>query len=478
VTLRARLVLGMAVIAAVLVAAGLFVSRTIEGHLVDQVDARLRATGPVVFVAARDSATGLVTTDCQGDDRPSPLFAALLQNDGSLCVLAVPNLSGTPAPYPDVNVEQIAAATESGEPFTIDAVGGGQRYRAMARIDQPFGVVGVIALPLDDVDDAVSKLVLVEVIATFVVLAVLALVTWWVMRLGVRPLKRMTVAAAEIARGDLSVRVPEESARTEAGQLGSALNAMLGHIEAAFDERTRSEERLRQFVADASHELRTPVTTIRGYAELYRAGALSETDRLDDAMRRTEHEAIRMGVLVDDLLHLARLDQGLPLRTDPVALGQIITDVVRDAAAVDPDREIVADIVTPAIVLGDDGRLRQVVSNLVTNARVHTEPDGPIRVLLRTESGRAVLEVADGGPGMPPDVAAKAFERFFRADPSRSRHRGGSGLGLSIVHATVTALGGSVQLETGPDRGTTVRITLPLAPLAPGPEAASALSVS
>jgi len=238
---------------------------------------------------------------------------------------------------------------------------------------------------------------------------------------------------------------------------------MLGRIEEAFDERAASEARLRRFVADASHELRTPVATIRGYAELYRTGALDETERLDDAMRRTEEEALRMGTLVDDLLHLARLDQGRPLDREPVDLGQLVEDTVRDARAVEPDRTLTATIPTPVTVLGDRARLQQVLANLVSNARVHA-PAAPIEVALRQEGAEAVIEVRDDGPGMSEVDVARAFERFYRADASRSRHHGGSGLGLSIVDATVQAHGGTTTITSAPGSGTTVTVRLPERP--------------
>jgi two-component system OmpR family sensor kinase len=238
---------------------------------------------------------------------------------------------------------------------------------------------------------------------------------------------------------------------------------MMGHIEAAFDQRTQSENRLRQFIADASHELRTPVTTVRGYAELYQAGGLADPDELDEAMRRTGQEAVRMGTLIDDLLLLARLDQGRPLERRPVELTALADDAVRDARAVAPDRPITATTNGPVTVVGDDARLRQVIANLVGNALVHTPVGTPVDVRVSQVGDRALVEVVDRGPGMAPEVAARAFERFYRADPSRSRHRGGSGLGLAIVRATVSAHGGEVSLDSAPGRGTTVRVDLPAA---------------
>jgi two-component system OmpR family sensor kinase len=255
--------------------------------------------------------------------------------------------------------------------------------------------------------------------------------------------------------------VPEGARGTEAGELGVALNQMMTRIEDAFDERTRTEGRLRRFAADASHELRTPVATVRGYAELYRAGGLDDPQALTDAMRRTEQEAVRMGDLIEDLLTLARLDQGRPLEVAPVDLAALARDAVADARAVHPERELSTDASEPVLVRGDEGRLRQVLANLVGNALVHTPPGAAVRVTARSLGAEAMLEVRDEGPGMTPDVAGQAFERFYRADPSRSRHKGGSGLGLSIVDAITQAHQGRAELDTAPGRGTAVRIFLP-----------------
>jgi len=272
----------------------------------------------------------------------------------------------------------------------------------------------------------------------------------------------MAETAGHIAAGDLSQRVEHADDRTEAGQLGTALNAMLEQIEEAFDERAATEERLRRFVADASHELRTPLTSIRGYTELWRAGGLTGPGEVGEAMRRMEQEARRMGLLVDDLLLLARLDQGRPLETVPLALDRLVDDAVRDARAVEPDRPI--DLAAePVTVVGDDHRLRQVVGNLLANARLHTPPGTPVHVSLRATGDRVRLVVADDGPGLAPDVAARVFERFYRGDPARTRTRGGSGLGLSIVAAVAEAHGGRVSVDTAPGAGARFVVELPLA---------------
>jgi two-component system, OmpR family, sensor kinase len=472
VSLRARLVAGMAVVAIVLAVAAAFVTTTTRSHLIERVDAQLRAAEPRPEGGPRRGGPGGGPGGPPSgfDDAPrfegrySTLYAAYIATDGTVEVVSSPNLSGTELAAPAVSdaVLRSARGGHDAAPVTVDAESGSSlRYRMIARPADRHGDVLVLALPLEEVDAAVQRLTRVELGATAAILALLALVTSWVIRLGVQPIKRMTHTATEIAGGDLSARVEEGRSRTEAGELGVALNQMMGRIQEAFDERTRSEERLRQFVADASHELRTPVTTIRGYAELYRAGGLDDDAELGQAMRRTEQEAMRMGSLIEDLLLLARLDQGRPLLREPVDLGVLAVDAAGDARAVQPDRPVHVSVEEAVTVLGDDGRLRQIVSNLVTNALVHTPPDTPVHIGVQGNGGRAILEVRDEGPGMAPETAARAFERFYRADPARSRHKGGSGLGLAIVQATVAAHGGTVALTTAPGEGTTVRIELP-----------------
>ena len=466
-SLRARLLLGMGLIAAVLGLAAVVIARTTEVHLVDQVDEQLRGIGPQLRGLGSggygpDDGSGDAGDGNEPPPRLSNLYVGRISATGELTTVYAPNLRSGDAPVPEVSDSAIRALRE-GKCVTVGSDDEDVRYRMLARTEGPRWAMSVAALPLDDVDDAVRRLIAVELLAVLAVLGVLGLVTWWVVRHGIRPLRRMTTTAGAIAGGDLSQRVPEASPGTEAGDLGVALNGMLGRIEEAFDQRTASEVRLRQFIADASHELRTPVTTIRGYAELYRTGALRGSGELDEAMRRTEQESIRMGMLVEDLLHLARLDQGRPLERAPVDLSALVADAVLDAQAVTPDRAITVEAAVPTVVLGDEGRLRQVVTNLVGNALVHA-PGAPIAVRTRAEGGSAVLEVTDEGPGMAPADAAKAFERFFRADASRQRHSGGSGLGLAIVEATVRAHGGTVEIDTELGRGTTVRVRVPLAP--------------
>jgi two-component system OmpR family sensor kinase len=302
------------------------------------------------------------------------------------------------------------------------------------------------------------------VVATSVVtLLVVVLVVWFTIRRGLRPIDDMIATAGLIASGDLSHRVEHEDEVTEVGRLGRALNAMLARIETSFAAKEASERRLRQFVADASHELRTPLTSIRGYAELYRSGAAASPAALERVMARIESEGARMGKLVEDLLLLARLDQGRPLQREPVDLVELVEDAVQDARVVDPGRPIALAHPADARVLGDADRLRQVVDNLLANARVHTEPGTAVHVAIAAQAGEVTLAVADEGPGIEPEAARRVFDRFYRVDTSRSRARGGSGLGLAIVASTIEAHGGRVALDSTPGRGTTVTVTLPRA---------------
>ncbi|WP_214106227.1 sensor histidine kinase [Acrocarpospora catenulata] len=301
-------------------------------------------------------------------------------------------------------------------------------------------------------------------------LAALTLLAAHLIRRGLRPLDRIVETAAAIGDGDLGRRVATGPPGTEVGRLGTALNAMLGQIEGAFREREASQDRLRRFVADASHELRTPVATIRGYAELFRRGAATRQNDLEKVMLRIEAEAARMGSLVEEMLLLARLDQGRPLDQAPVELTELAADAVADTLAIDPDRPLSLDHHGPVWVTGDPARLRQVMNNLLTNVVHHTPEGTPAAVRVGVEGDRALIEVADQGPGMPEEHTSLVFQRFYRVDHSRDDgpRRGGAGLGLSIVQAVVTAHGGDVSARSAPGEGTTFRIRLPLRTYANG----------
>jgi two-component system OmpR family sensor kinase len=326
-----------------------------------------------------------------------------------------------------------------------------------------YGGLLVVAQPLDEVAATLHRLFLIELLVSIAVVAAIVGLGLWLVRVGLRPLRRIEETAGAIAAGDLSRRIEDANPRTEVGRLGATLNTMLGQIEEAFAERTASEQRLRRFIADASHELRTPLSAVLAYAELFDRGARDRPDDLERAMAGIERESLRMGVLVDDLLLLARLDQGRPLQREPVDVAELAAEAVDAARALEPARPL--ELVAPdeLVVVGDQARLRQVLDNLLANVRAHTPPGAGVTVRVAQRDGRAVIEIADEGPGLTEEQAARVFERFYRADPSRSRDGGGSGLGLAIVSAIAAAHGGSATVDSRVGRGTTFRIDLPLA---------------
>jgi two-component system OmpR family sensor kinase len=339
--------------------------------------------------------------------------------------------------------------------------GAGTRYRVLAVTDPRGPTINVAAIPLRATDDLLERLLVVEALVIAAVLLVLGSVSWVVVRVGLLPLDRMSHTAGAIAAGDLSHRVESTDPRSEVGRLGVALNAMLDRLEQAFDEREASENRLRRFLADASHELRTPLASIRGYAELFRMGAARDPGDVAKAMRRIEEEATRMGVLVDDLLMLARLDEVADAPHGEVDLAAVVRDAVDDGRATAPTRTIRARLDEPAPVIGDADQLRQVLGNLLRNAFVHTPEGTPIDVKLSRANGEVRLEIRDHGPGLPPGDPDALFERFWRTEGGRERGRGGAGLGLAIVAAIVDAHGGHVRAENAGGGGASFVVTLP-----------------
>jgi two-component system OmpR family sensor kinase len=321
----------------------------------------------------------------------------------------------------------------------------------------------VFAIPLTPAESTLSQLLVLETLIGLGVLAATALLATLIIRISLRPLQRMGGIAADIAAGDLTKRVEPATAKTEIGRLGLALNGMLSQIEAAFAERTESNNRLRRFIADASHELRTPLTSIRGYSEMLRRGANEFPNDAELARRRIEEESVRMSTLVDDMLLIARLDQGRPLESKPVDLQTIATDAADDARAVAPQRTITLTASGSVVVEGDDLRLRQVVGNLVRNALVHTPQQTAVEISVSTQNGTGRMSVVDHGPGLQAKEMERIFEPFYRADPSRSRDSGGAGLGLSIVSAVVSAHGGKVNVKETSGGGVTFEVDLPLA---------------
>jgi two-component system OmpR family sensor kinase len=469
-----RLKLLIAVI--VLVFAGLTVAdvvtyTSLRSFLFQRVDQQLKASPRSVAFALNQAAHGEPPGRNDLASLPPGTFGEVRDAGGTI-LTKKSFVYGPSAPAePDLRAP-LPSTDESTEPglFTTGALGGSSlRYRVLVQdvFLQPGGQHGVliVAIPLSEIRQTLGRLLLIELLVSGAVLLGLGFLSWWLVRRGLRPLEEIGVTAGAIAAGDLTKRVEPTDERTEIGRLGVALNAMLAQIEAAFEERRASESRLRRFVADASHELRTPLTSIRGYAELFRRGADSRPDDLAKSMQRIEAEASRMGLLVDDLLLLARLDQGRPLEREPVDVAQVAADAVESARAIEPHRPITVGSNGSAFVLGDEARLRQVADNLLDNVRVHTQPDTPVDVKVERIGHQVVLSVADQGPGMPVEVLARVFERFYRGDPARSRGTGGVGLGLSIVSAIVDAHGGRVTCSSPEGAGTTFEISLPAQPV-------------
>jgi two-component system OmpR family sensor kinase len=365
---------------------------------------------------------------------------------------------GTPLPPP-----KLPARLGPGELLTVPAQGGGDlRYRVRSFPNPGGRGVTIVALPLNGVRDTLRRLLIVEGLVIVAVLTLLAVLASALVRLGLRPLERIGRTAGAIAAGDLSRRVDVATPRTEVGRLGLALNAMLSRLEQAFAEREASEGRLRRFLSDASHELRTPLASIRGYAELYRIGAARSPQEAEKAMRRIEDEAARMGLLVEDMLVLARLDETREPVAEEVDVAALAQDAAADARAVDPERRISVHGDGEAVVLGDPDQLRQVLANLVRNALVHTPPATAVEITSRRDGDHVALEVRDHGRGLPTDRPEALFERFWRAEGGRERGPAGAGLGLAIVAGIVAAHGGEVAAADAPGGGASFVVRLPL----------------
>jgi two-component system OmpR family sensor kinase len=399
-------------------------------------------------------------------------FAVLVFDSNDHLSQSFPSgFSISPDPLPDTSVDGDDALPTN----TIverPATDGSLTYRVLAVPGQigipPQPVTLVLAAPMRAVSGTINSLVRTLVVVGLVVVALLGLIGWFLIRRSLRPLERVTATAEQISTGDLSQRAGMPDDGSEVGKLGHAFDGMLDQIEASFASQQQalrakeaSEQMLRQFVADASHELRTPLTTVRGYADLHRAGGLEEPAALDQAMDRIGSESRRMGALVDDLLLLARLDQGRPLREDQVDVSGLVNDAIRDVRAVEPGRPITAEVAPDLTVTGDEDRLRQLVGNLLANVRVHTPTDSPVEVSLMNGEASVVMTVADHGPGIDDEHAAHVFDRFYRADTSRTRDRGGSGLGLAIAASIAAAHGGSLTHSATPGGGATFTLSLP-----------------
>lgn len=452
-------------------AAGMVSASVMRSYMLDQVDAELTGSARGLAQGSLDQLLGR-----RGEENvlPSDYYVRVQLEDGRVgefISAATDEAAGRPA-VRDVDLEELDGLTG---PMTIRGTDRSVPWRAVAIpvADTTGGTVGAVtvAVPLAALESTLANVRVAIVLTAALVSALGALLAFWLVRRELRPLQEIERTAETIAAGDLSRRVREDlPLTTEVGSLARSLNVMLAQIEQAFAERSASEARMRRFVSDASHELRTPLATIRGYGELYRMGGVP-ADQLPDAMNRIESEAKRMGVLVEDLLQLARLDEGRPLELTELDLRSVARDAVTDLAALAPDR---AARVVPlddgpeepraeVLAVADDARLHQVVTNLVGNVLQHTPAGTPVEIAVGyhpTEPEWAILQVRDHGPGIPPEDAQRVFERFYRVDRSRNRSSGGSGLGLAIAAAIVASVGGAMRVRQTDGGGTTVEVAL------------------
>ncbi|AUG78690.1 Putative two-component system sensor kinase [Kitasatospora sp. MMS16-BH015] len=479
-SLRARLlVLALALVTIGLGVSDVVVLGTVRSQLVDQADGQLKRFA----VQLGRRAPGASRTPGQGPNvrrlgqmLPSQYLVDYLDVDGRVQQTLRQPAEADPGPDLDeLSPAQLVAKVGAGFTLPNERHDGHWRVVVLPLQRSDFSVSGVpsyllAAVSLDDVDSTVAELSNAFLVIGGVVLVLIAGLGFFAVRAGLRPLARIGQDAELIAAGRLSHRMPELAPRTEVGRLSASLNEMLTQIEAAFAARAESEARMRRFVADASHELRTPLAGIRGFAELYRMGALAGPTEVQRTMQRIESEAVRMGGLVEDLLTLARLDEERPLDLAPMDLRTLAADALHDLTALDPGRPVAltgplgSGAPQAAPVLGDEARLRQVVTNLVGNAVKHTPPGTAVRIGVGAGPGGCLLEVADSGPGLTPDQAARVFDRFYRVDPSRSRHEGGgAGLGLAIAAALAHAHGGSLTLDSTPGQGAAFRLLIPKA---------------
>jgi len=482
-SLRGRVVaLTLLLVIAALLASNALLVTLLQRQLVQQLGDRLRTAATT---AARVSntedtpgETAPETRDAVERDLTGDVYVAYLDAEGHLRRTLRPATHGAPQ-LPVLDTAAIAARDQ--HPFQVPGKGDGDEWRVIAaplapdhdtKVDKGGSVV--VAGSLAPVHTTIRHLGLWMLVIDSLVLVCLGIIAWFAVRAGLRPLRRIETTAAAIA-GDLSSRVPQPATtRTELGRLSAALNGMLDRIEAGDAARAATNERMRTFIADASHELRTPLFGIKGFTELYRMGGMPQRADVDAAMSRIEREAGRLVSIVEDLLLLARLDEDatadvhLPLRLTPMDLRTLAADALRDLRALAPERPIT--LTGPgggppggAPVLGDESRLRQVTSNLVGNAIAHTPPGTPVRIGVGTLENQAVLELSDEGPGITAEQAAHIFDRFYRADTARGRTQtGGAGLGLSIVRSLVTAHHGRVEVHSGPGKGATFRVLLPV----------------
>ncbi|MEW1637390.1 HAMP domain-containing sensor histidine kinase [Streptomyces sp. NPDC093801] len=478
-SLRTRLVVSaVALIAVVGAAIGTVTTLAMRSRLMGELDKQLNNSvemavrGPGAGKAAREGSLGFVFAP------GSPMGAAGIRLDPAGKTIGGARIAPVEGPGLDHRevlteaqtavLEHVARTAGPGRARTVDVdLPGLGAYRALAA---PDGVL-VLAFPLRGVDSTVNTLIAVEVCVTLAGLLAASLAGQALVAVALRPLRRVAATATRVSElplhsGEpaLHERVPEAEAdpRTEVGQVGAALNRMLGHVSSALTARQQSETQVRQFVADASHELRTPLASIRGYAELTRRGREEPGPDTRHALARIESEATRMTGLVEDLLLLARLDAGRPLSREDTDLAPLVVDAVSDARAAGPGHHWRLELPDePAPVPADPARIQQVLVNLLANARTHTPPGTTVTARVSRETSAVRLRIEDDGPGIPAELMPHVFERFARGDASRSRTAGSTGLGLAIVQAVVTAHDGRVDVRSEPGR-TCFEVLLPL----------------
>ncbi len=480
-SLRNRLTAGVLVLSAIgFIGAGLVAQNSLHGYLIGQIDDQLNSV--VGGTSARLNQAGIANDDevnPNNDDGvghtpkragsaavtplnriPTSTSVTLLDRNGAF----VGGIGG------DLNANRISdfiigwtpqmVSGLEDKPFILETPGAD--FRVVAQVLPSSTGSVIVAQSLSDFDRTMHKINRIFWFIGLIVLLLIGIAARQVIKLSMKPLEDVELTAEKIAAGDLSARLENYEPDTEVGRLSTSLNTMLERIEESFAVRTEIESKLRRFVADASHELRTPLTSIRGFAELHRQGAVPDGEKTKELLGRIEKESVRMGTLVEDLLLLARLDQSRAIESKPVDLAHVIEETVASASAAGPSHPITVEMPKELFVLGDSGRIYQVMTNLLANARVHTPADTAIHVLARQEEDGVYISVTDNGPGLSEEDQKRIFERFFRADPSRQRtSQEGSGLGLSIVDSVMQAHGGKVGVVSKPGQGTTFTLFFP-----------------
>jgi two-component system OmpR family sensor kinase len=478
-SLRRRITFGILILTATgYVISGVIAQQALKGYLLHQVDSQLVALSGGTL--PRVAAFGIADSDDFEENRderrknrplivatplqriPTSTSISLLDSNGTVLAELGGDLNSSPIANYLGGLSMQDVADLNGEAFTVK--GTRDDFRAIAVV-LPNGAGSVVAAQsLGDLNRTVDRLGLLFLLIGLLLLTLITVATRLVIRIGMRPLKDVEATAGEIAGGNLSVRMPDANPDTEVGRLVTALNSMLSRIEGSFAARVESEDRLRRFVADASHELRTPITAIRGFSELYRQGAVQGEQPTKDLVARIEGESVRMSTLVENLLLLARLDEERQMEMKPINLVDIVDAAVSSARVSNPHHKIELEKPSHEIfILGDAPRVHQVIANLLANAGVHTPMGSQVALTISQEALGVAVAVSDNGPGLSPEAQNKIFQRFYRADPSRARVDGeGSGLGLSIVDAVMRAHGGSVSVQSEPGNGAKFTLFFPL----------------